>query len=106
MTFSFSSILPRQEQRDGRRHEGQRQHQRREQRDDDGERHRPEHFSFDAGEREDRQVDQNHHQHADEARREHLARRGEDRVQALLEVQQPPDVMLPLAPAAGCSSRR
>ena len=98
--------LAAQQERDRCGHKRQRQHERGEQRDDHGQRHRPKHLAFDAGQREDGQVHENHDQHADQTGREHFARRREHRSQPFLLTQQPPFPVLLLSQVAGCSSPR
>ena len=77
-----------------RRHERDGQDQRPQQRHDHGECHGVEHFSLDAGERENGDVHQRHDDHADQAGLEHFARGLEYRFEALAAVQQPPFLML------------
>ena len=71
------------QQRDGGRHEGHRQERRAGQHHQHGHRHRREHLAFDAGEREDRQIDDGDDQHAEQARPDDLARACEDGLEAL-----------------------
>ena len=60
---------------------------RRGQRDDHGERHRVEHLSLDAGQREDRQVDRGDDQHAEQAGLHHFGRCARRDLEALVPRQ-------------------
>ncbi len=61
-----------EEQRNRRRHEGERQQHRTGQREHHGDRHRMEHFSFHPGQREDRQVHRGDDAQPEQARADHL----------------------------------
>ncbi len=69
---------------DHRRHEGQRQHEGRGKRDDDGQRHRLEHLAFDAAEGQQRHVDQDDDRLAVDGGLDHLRRGFDDRRQPLV----------------------
>ncbi len=90
----------RHEQRDGGRNEGQRQDERRRQRHDDGDRHRMEHFPFDAGQREDRHIDDGDDQNPDQARTDHFAGRRCRERKSLVPREQAPEPPLAFGKAA------
>ena len=60
--------FPAEEIRAKRGHERERERQRADEREDDGDGHRLEHFPLDAGEREDREIDDGDDKHAEEHR--------------------------------------
>ena len=64
-------------------HERKREEHRPDERDQNGERHGHEHFPFDAGEGEDRQIDDHDDEAAEDARRNDFAGGAEDHAEAL-----------------------
>ena len=80
---------------DHRRHEGQRQDEGRGKRDDHRQRHRLEHLALDAGEGEERHVDEDDDRLSVNGRLDHLLGRPH-RLQALLGVEDAPELVLPL----------
>jgi hypothetical protein len=74
-----------------RRHEGQRQDKGEGQRDDHGQRHRGEGLALDAGQREQRDIDEDDDGLSVNGRPDHLARRrGDDVVEPLVTVERRP----------------
>ena len=92
--------LAAQEQRDGGRHERQRQHHRAGQGQHHRDRHRVEHLSLHAGEREDRQVDRGDDAQAEQAGPDDLGGRGRRRVQAFFLGQRAAQRVLQFAETA------
>ncbi len=75
------------EDRDHRRHEGEREDEGGGERDDDGQRHRLERLALDAGESQQRNVDERDDALPVDGRLDDLARRRSDRVEALVAAQ-------------------
>ncbi len=89
--------LARDEQRDGRRHEGEREKECGGQREDDGNRHRVEGLPFDALEREDRKIDRRDDDDAEDARADDLGACGGHEAEAFVAIEQAPETVLRFA---------
>ena len=89
---------------DQRRHQRQRQHEGRGQRDDHGQRHRLEHLAFDAGEGEQRHIDQDDDRLAVDAGLDHLLAEAAHRCEPLRRATAGGRARAAARPdAAGCS---
>ncbi len=103
--FSFSDTLPVTSSATAAGTQRHRQDGGARQRHQHGQRHRREHLAFDAGQREDRQVDDADDQRAEQAGLDDLPRAGEDRREALLAGEQRGRACAVPRPAGAGSSR-